>query len=66
MHSNRANKTGELVELPKNQRALLCKWVYQLKEMFDSTNPKYKARLVAKGFKQEHGVDFDKRVNSVE
>ena len=44
MHSIRANKTWDLVELPKNQRALPCKLVYRLKEMFDSTNPKYKAR----------------------
>ena len=60
MHSIRANKTWDLVELPKNQRALPCKWVYRLKEMFVSTNPNYKVRLVAKGFRQEYGVDFDK------
>ena len=59
MHSIRANKTWDLVELPKNRHALPCKWVYRLKETSDSTNPKYKARLVAKGFRQEYGVDFD-------
>ena len=59
MHSIRANKTWDLVELPKNRRVLLCKWVYRLKETSDSTNPKYKARLVAKGFRQEYGVNFD-------
>ena len=59
MNSIRANKTWDLVELPKNRRALPCKWVYRLKERFDSTNPKYKGRLVAKGFRQEFGVDFD-------
>ena len=59
MHSIRANKTWDLVELPKNRCALPCKWVYRLKEMSDSTNPMYKARLVAKGFRQEYGVDFD-------
>ena len=51
MHSIRANKTWDLVKLPKNRRALPCKWVYRLKETFDSTTPKYKARLVAKGFR---------------
>ena len=59
MHSIRANKTWDLVELPKNRRALPCKWVYRLKEKSESTTPKYKARLVAKGFRQEYGVDFD-------
>ena len=57
MNSIRANKTWDLVELPKNRHALPCKWVYRLKEMFDSTNPK--SKLVAKGFRQEYGVDFD-------
>ena len=47
MNSIRANKTWDLVKLPKNRRALPCKWVYRLKEMSDSTNPKY------------NGVDFD-------
>ena len=59
MHSIRANKTWDLVELPKNRRVFPCKWVYRLKETSDSTNPKYKARLVAKGFRQEYGVNFN-------
>ena len=50
MHSIRTNKTWDLVDLPKNRRALPCKWVYRLKETSESTTPKYKARLVAKGF----------------
>ena len=32
MHSIYANKTWDLVELPKNRRGLPCKWVYRLKE----------------------------------
>ena len=58
-NSIRANKTWDLVELPKNKCGLLCKWIYRLKETSDSTNPKYEVRLVAKGFRQEYGVDFD-------
>jgi hypothetical protein len=34
-------------------------WVYQLKQVSDSTSSKYKAQIVAKGFRQEYGVDFD-------
>ena len=59
MNSIRANKTWYLVELPKNRRVLPCKWVFRLKEMSVSPNPKYKAKLVAKGFQQEYGVNFD-------
>jgi ATP-binding cassette subfamily B (MDR/TAP) protein 1 len=59
INSIRANGTWDLVELPWNRKALPCKWVYRLKQVSDSSNPKYKARLVAKGFRQEYGVDFD-------
>ena len=59
MHSIRANKTWDLVDLLKNRRALPCKWVYRVKETLESTTAKYKARLVVKGFRQEYGVDFD-------
>jgi hypothetical protein len=59
MNSIRVNKTWDLVKLPWNRRALPCKWVYQLKQVSDSSSPKYKARIVAKGFRQEYGVDFN-------
>ena len=59
MHSIHANKTWDLVDLPKNRHSLPHKWVYRLKETSNSTTPKYKARLVAKGFQQEYGVHFD-------
>jgi hypothetical protein len=59
MNSIRANRTWHLVELPHNQKALSCKWVFRLKQVSDSSGPKYKARIVAKGFRQEYGVDFD-------
>jgi ATP-binding cassette subfamily B (MDR/TAP) protein 1 len=59
MNSIRANGTWDLVKLPENRKALPCKWVFRLKQMSDSSDPRYKARVVAKGFRQEHGVDFD-------
>jgi hypothetical protein len=59
MNSIRTNETWDLVELPENRKALPCKWVFRLKQVSDSSDPKYKARIVAKGFRQEHGVDFD-------
>ncbi|MCO5570284.1 hypothetical protein L7F22_024002 [Adiantum nelumboides] len=60
-----ANDTWDLVELPKNTKALPCKWVYKKKFTLSDPNPKYKARLVAKGFKQENGVDFDEIFSSM-
>jgi hypothetical protein len=60
MNSIRANKTWDLVELTRNQKAIPCKWVYRLKQVSDSSSPKYKAHIIAKGFRQQYGVDFDK------
>ena len=59
MISIHVNRTQDLVDLPKNRKALLCRWVYRLNQTTDSPSPKYKARIVAKGFRQEYGVDFD-------
>jgi hypothetical protein len=47
MNSIRANGTWDLVELPRNRKALPCKWVYRVKKVSDSSDPKYKARIVA-------------------
>ena len=52
-----SNQTWELIELPKNKKALHNKWVYRVKEERDG-NKRYKARLVVKGFQQKEGVDY--------
>jgi ATP-binding cassette subfamily B (MDR/TAP) protein 1 len=59
MNSIRTNKTWDLVEHPRNRKALPCKWVYRLKRVSDSTNQKYKARIVTKGYRQDYGVEFE-------
>ena len=46
------NDTWELTPLPKDKKALPCKWVYKVKLSPIDAKPRYKARLVAKGFKQ--------------
>jgi hypothetical protein len=65
MNSIRANGTWDLVELSRNRKALPCKWVFRLKQVSDSSDPKYKARIVTKGFRQEYGVDFDETFSPV-
>ena len=52
------NQTWTLVELPKDRKAIGCKWVFKAKQNADGSIAKYKARLVAKGFTQKHGIDF--------
>jgi hypothetical protein len=54
-----ANATWELVALPKNKKAIRCKWVYKVKHNADGSMNKYKARLVAKGYAQTYGIDYE-------
>ena len=53
-----SNHTLDLVPLPPNRKAIVCKWVFRVKENADGSISKFKARLVAKGFNQVHGFDF--------
>jgi hypothetical protein len=54
-----ANKTWELVPLPKRKKAIGCKWVYKVKHNSNGNISRYKARLVAKGYAQTHGIDYE-------
>ena len=61
MHSICTNKTWDLVDLPKNRRALPCKWVYRLKETSKSTTPKYKTAFLHDDLKEEIYMEQPKR-----
>jgi hypothetical protein len=54
-----ANATWELVALPKDKKAIGCKWVYKVKHNVDGSVSRYKARLVAKGYAQMYGKDYE-------
>ncbi|RDX65646.1 putative mitochondrial protein, partial [Mucuna pruriens] len=43
------NTTWEIIDRPKDKRAVGCKWIYNVKCESDGTLERYKARLVAKG-----------------
>ena len=59
MESLYKNGTWDLVKLPKDKKAVRCKWVYKRKEGIPRTEEaRYKARLVAKGYSQVPGVNF--------
>ena len=51
MKSLRKNKTWILMDQPKKQKVVGCKWIFKKKEGIPGVErPRFKARLVAKGF----------------
>ncbi len=60
-----ANATWELVALPKDKKAIGCKWVYKVKHNADESMSKYKVRLVAKGYAQIYGTDYEETYSLV-
>ena len=50
MSSLTENETWTLEDMPKNFKAIPCKWVYKINRNPDGSIDKYKAKLVAKGF----------------
>ena len=59
LNSIEKNNTWELVELPKNKKAIGVKWVYKVKVNPKGEVVRYKARLVARGFLQRQGIDYE-------
>jgi hypothetical protein len=60
-----ANATWELVALPKDKKAIGCKWVYKIKHNADGSMNRYKARLVTKGYAQTYGIDYEETYNPI-
>jgi len=53
-----SNHTWELVDMPKGNKAIGCKWIFKKKLKIDGSVERYNARLVVKGFTQKHGIYF--------
>ena len=65
VESLHVNKVWDLVELPKDRKAVGSKWVYKTKISANGTIERYKARLVAQGFSQKYGQDYDETFSPV-
>ena len=57
--SLRRNDVWDLVELPKDRKAVGGKWVFKEKISADGSVERYKARLVAQGYSQKCGIDYN-------
>ncbi len=60
-----ANVTWELAALPKDKKAIGCKWVYKVKHNVGGSMNKYKARLVAKGYAQTYGINYEETYSPI-
>lgn len=52
------NKTWELVHLPRDKKAIGCKWIFKIKRNPNGTIARQKGRLVAKRCSQVPDYDF--------
>jgi len=59
------NVTLELVVLPKDKKAIGCKWVYNIKHNPNGSMSRYKTQLVAKGYAQTYGIDYEETYSLV-
>ncbi|GJR99016.1 ribonuclease H-like domain-containing protein [Tanacetum coccineum] len=48
-----------IVDLPKDRKAIGCKWIYKIKYRSSGEINIYKARLVAQGFDQKERIDYE-------
>jgi len=59
------NQTWQIADLPRNQRAIGYKWVFNVKRDKDDQIERFKARLVAKGCSQQYGVNYQETFSPV-
>ncbi|GJX39888.1 ribonuclease H-like domain-containing protein [Tanacetum coccineum] len=53
------NDTWEIVDLPKDKKAIGSKWIFKIKYKSSGETDRYKARLVAQEFGKKEGIDYE-------
>ncbi|GKF91327.1 ribonuclease H-like domain-containing protein, partial [Tanacetum coccineum] len=59
------NDTWEIVNLPKDRKAIGSKCIFKIKSKSSGKIDRYKTRLVAQGFNQKEGFDYEKTFSLV-
>lgn len=59
------NDTWELVKLPRERKAIGCKWVFRVKYNGEGQVERFKGRLIAQGYSQKYGIDYDETFSPV-
>ncbi|GJZ50804.1 ribonuclease H-like domain-containing protein [Tanacetum coccineum] len=59
------NDTWDIVDLPKDKKAIRSQWIFKIKYKSSGEIDRYKARLVAQGFGQKEGIDYEQTFSPV-
>ncbi|GJV07590.1 ribonuclease H-like domain-containing protein [Tanacetum coccineum] len=59
------NNTWDIIDLPKNRKAIGSKWIFMIKYKSSGEIDRYKARLVAQGFGQKERINYEETFSPV-
>ncbi|GJX73676.1 ribonuclease H-like domain-containing protein [Tanacetum coccineum] len=65
MYALLRNSTWDIVDLPKDRKAIGSKWIFKIKYKSSGEIDRYNARLVAQGFCQKEGINYEKTFSLV-